>query len=62
MLFAIFLHLWKFHSFFQTLCTNFYIENFSNQRLNEINDAKQKIIADLNEKIKQETEKQENDV
>ncbi|CAB3995938.1 Hypothetical predicted protein, partial [Paramuricea clavata] len=32
------------------------------ERLNEINDAKQKVIADLNEKIKQETDKQENDV
>jgi hypothetical protein len=31
-------------------------------RLNEINDAKQKVIADLNEKINQETEKQESDV
>ena len=31
-------------------------------RLNEINDTKQKTIADLNEKIKEQTENQENNV
>ena len=38
------------------------LSGYMMQRLNEINDAKQNVIADLNEKIKQETKKQENDM